>query len=189
MVADPSKCRERPLPCVSRVTKDGCVGTASTQVGAGSASGFLPEDLGGISRVWSVTSTVQLPAPHRETREPGLESSSECNDTCRACLSESASRPARGTPHRLAPRTAPASKTKRETREIVTRHKMDELRTSWGGVFPPMHRAVIEDGEHKRKRDDEHDPSIREGAEGEYGSPQDRALAQRRRRFSKSRAR
>jgi|TARA_B100000768_G_C10961374_1_gene241861 hypothetical protein len=66
---------------------------------------------------------------------------------------------------------------------------MDELRTSWGGVFPPMHRAVIEDGEHKRKREDEHDPSIREGAEGEYGSPQDRALAQRRRRFSKSRAR
>ena len=188
MVADPSKCRERPLPCVSRVTKDGCVGTASTQVGAGSASGFFARG----SR-WNipclVTSTVQLLAPHRETREPGLESSSECNDTCRACLSESASRPARGTPHRLAPRTAPASKTKRETREIVTRHKMDELRTSWGGVFPPMHRAVIEDGEHKRKREDEHDPSIREGAEGEYGSPQDRALAQRRRRFSKSRAR
>ena len=52
-----------------------------------------------------------------------------------------------------------------------------------------MHRAVIEDGEHKRKREDGHDPSIREGAEGEYGSPQDRALAQRRRRFSKSRAR
>jgi hypothetical protein len=90
---------------------------------------------------------------------------------------------------RIATRAAPASKTKRETREIVTRHKMDELRTSWGGVFPPMHRAVIEDGEHKRKREDEHDPSIREGAEGEYGSPQDRALAQRRRRFSKSRAR
>lgn len=88
-----------------------------------------------------------------------------------------------------APHSTRVENQTRETREIVTRHTMDELRTSWGGVFPPMHRAVIEDGEHKRKREDEHDPSIREGAEGEYGSPQDRALAQRRRRFSKSRAR
>mmetsp|Transcript_6551 Transcript_6551/g.27238 ORF Transcript_6551/g.27238 Transcript_6551/m.27238 type:complete len:348 (-) Transcript_6551:1158-2201(-) len=59
--------------------------------------------------------------------------------------------------------------------------------TSWGGVFPPMHPVhAVEDGEHKRKREDELDLSIREGAEGEYASPQNRALAQRRRRFAKS---
>jgi len=48
----------------------------------------------------------------------------------------------------------------------------------------PVH--AVEDGEHKRKREDELDLSIREGAEGEYASPQNRALAQRRRRFAKS---
>jgi hypothetical protein len=188
MVADPSKCRERPLPCVSRVTKDGCVGTASTQVGAGSASGFLPEDLGGISRVWSRAPSsfwrpTGRPASRVSSRRPSAT-------TPAARVSRNPHRDPRGARH-IASRPArhPRRKPNGETREIVTRHKMDELRTSWGGVFPPMHRAVIEDGEHKRKREDEHDPSIREGAEGEYGSPQDRALAQRRRRFSKSRAR
>mmetsp|Transcript_11432 Transcript_11432/g.51755 ORF Transcript_11432/g.51755 Transcript_11432/m.51755 type:complete len:600 (-) Transcript_11432:336-2135(-) len=59
--------------------------------------------------------------------------------------------------------------------------------TSWGGVFPPMHPVhAVEDGEHKRKREDELDLSIREGAEGECATPQNRALAQRRRRFAKS---
>lgn len=48
----------------------------------------------------------------------------------------------------------------------------------------PVH--AVEDGEHKRKREDELDLSIREGAEGEYATPQNRALAQRRRRFAKS---
>ena len=66
--------------------------------------------------------------------------------------------------------------------------KLDiNMLTSWGGVFPPMHPVhAVEDGEHKRKREDELDLSIREGAEGEYASPQNRALAQRRRRFAKS---
>ena len=47
----------------------------------------------------------------------------------------------------------------------------------------PVH--AVEDGEHKRKREDELDLSIREGAEGECAPPQNRALAQRRRRFAK----
>ena len=37
----------------------------------------------------------------------------------------------------------------------------------------PVH--AVEDGEHKRKREDELDLSIREGAEGECATPQNRA--------------